>query len=136
MFPISTTRAQQARLYLHIRAGFGLSDQNPTNSTEAASAALAEAVSYHSNGVEWSIAEIFALAEAVLAHRDDVAGDAPAIYDLDSLSTSVGSRDLSLLACKLCGAYIHAPNQWQDDGAGRPVAVTFPPDFPTERWLQ
>lgn len=136
MLPIPTTRAEQARLYLRMRASFGLSDQKPTNSVEAASSALAEAVSNYSNGVEWSLAEIFTLAEAVLAHRDAVAGAAPSLYDTASLSEAVGSRDLALLAVKLCGAYLHAPGVWQDDGAGRPVTVTFPHDLLTERSQQ
>ena len=129
MIPVPTTKGQQARTYLRVRSCFGLSDDNPTNSIDAASAALAEAVAYYSNGVDSSLAEIFTLAENVLAYRDDVAGAAPATYDFESLSVAVGSRDLAFLAIKLCGAYLHGPGVWQDDGAGRPVAVTFPNDW-------
>jgi len=134
MLPIPVTRAQQARLYLRIRTSFDLSDENPTNSEEAAKAAIAEAISHHTNGIDFSLAEVFATADAVLLHRDKVACLAPAIYDLDSLSVSVGSRDLACLAIKLCGAHIRHPNRWQDDGDGvsRPVLVDFPESFLTD----
>lgn len=132
MLPIPTTRAQQARLYLRIHTSFDLSDENPTNSEEAAKAAIAEAISHHTNGIDFSLAEVFATADAVLQHRDRVAGQNPAIYDLDSLSVAVGSPDLACLAIKLCGAYIQHPNKWIDDGVSRPVLVDFPESFLTD----
>ncbi|SEN61867.1 hypothetical protein SAMN04488077_1229 [Roseovarius tolerans] len=136
MLNIPTTAAQQARLYLRVRTSLGLSDDNPVNSTQAAQAALGEAVAFHSNGVAMTLAEVFCVAEAVLAYRDSVAEASPAVYDLDSLSEAVGEH-VSLLAIKLCGGYIHHPNKWQDDGDGmsRPVPVIFPPDF-LDEWSQ
>ena len=126
MIPQTFTRAQTARRYLKIRESFGLTDANPVNSTQAASAALAEAIAEHSNT---GLAEVLALAEAVLSHRDFVAGASPAEYDIDSLADASGSRDLAVLAVKLCGGYVHNGRHWIDDGVGEAVLVTFPVDL-------
>lgn len=128
MLPLPSSRAEQARQYLAIRSAFGLpNDDNPTNSKDAASAAIAEAVSTYSNCAERTLAEVFCLADAVMQHRDAVAGSNPAIYDLPSLSAS-GISELTVLACKLCGAYLQN-NRWQDDGVGHAVPVTFSEAF-------
>lgn len=134
MLSIPATRAEVARRYLTIREAFGLTDDHPSNSEQAAKAGLAEAIATYSDGLNISLAEVFATAEAVLNHRDDVAGLNPAIYDLKSLSIAVGSPELALLTAKLCGAYSHHRAKWVDDGDGvsRPILVEFPPTFFTD----
>ena len=131
MLSLPSSRAEQARQYLSIRSALGLAnDDNPTNSKEAASAAIAEAVSTYANGSERTLAEVFCLADAVMQRRDEVAGSNPANYDLPSLSAS-GIPELTVLACKLCGAYVQN-RRWQDDGVGKPVLVEFPTSFLAE----
>ena len=135
MLPLPSSRAEQARRYLAIRSALGLpNDGNPTNSKEAASAAIAEAVSTYANGSERTLAEVFCLADAVMLHRYEVAGSNPAIYHLPSLSAS-GISELTVLACKLCGGYLQN-NRWQDDGVGEPVLVEFPESFFEEHLRQ
>lgn len=131
MLNINSTRAEIARRYLAFRTAFGLNtDANPVTSEQAAKAALAEAVAEHASGANGlSLAEVFTLAEAVLQKRDDVAAGAPAEYDIDSLAVACGSRELAILAVKLCGAYVQNGRHWIDDGVGDPVVVTFPEEF-------
>lgn len=134
MLYIPATRAEVARRYLTIREAYGLSDDHPTTSEQAAKAGLAEAIATYSDGLDFSLAEIFSVADAVSHHRDDVAGVNPAIYDLKSLSIAVGSPELALLVCKLNGGFSHYKAKWVDDGDGvsRPILVEFPESLFTD----
>ena len=133
MLPTTFTRAQTARTYIKLREAFGLTDANPVNSPQASLAALAEIVE-HANGASgFSLCEGFAWAEAVLMVRDEQAGSAPAIFDLESLTMECGSRELASWVIRLCGGVVQSDGRtYQDDGTGTPVRIVFKPDFFSE----
>lgn len=130
MINTKLSRGERSRAHVLMLQALDAPFEHPTNAQDAASAALAEAISFHSDGVHFSLGELFSLADAVLFHRDDHCGiGAPATYDLDSLIEVVGNRDLARLAISLCGAHLDPQSKTWKDGTGPTKHVEFGGDF-------
>ncbi|MEM1340800.1 MAG: hypothetical protein AAGF68_00680 [Pseudomonadota bacterium] len=125
MLPIPATRHQEAVRFMALHGAFELpKNEHPRDSETAAKQGLCEALSYV-HGASFSLGEVFSLSDRLMAYRDTICdGGEPAIYDVRALAEHVGSYDLALVACKLCGAWIDG-DQWRDDGVGHPIFLTF-----------
>lgn len=123
-------------MYLKIREAFGLKDDDyPRDSETSAKDAVAELIAHHTDGCGESLSFITQAAEAALTRRDEVAGPAPAVWDIASLSGVIGSRETAILIARLCGSFVK-DEQWVDEGSGHPVLVTFEPNFLTQMDIQ
>lgn len=119
------SRPARSKLYLSMLESLGVSQ--PDSPEKAASAALCEAVSF-ADPSKFSLAELFAAAEAVAFYRDDQAFGQPVIYDLASLEAALGA-DLAVLALRLNGATFDPVRKRWTDGQHPKATVTFPPEF-------
>jgi hypothetical protein len=99
----------------------------PDTPEEAASAALCEAIAFV-DLTKFSLGELFTAAEAVACYRDDKAFGQPVIYDLDSLTATLGS-DLAVMALRLNGATFDPVRKRYADGPHPKTTVFFPPEF-------
>lgn len=121
----SLSRYARSKLYLAMLESLGVSE--PDTSEEAASAALCEAISF-ADPSKFSLAELFAAAEAVAFYRDEAAFGQPVIYDLDSLTIALGA-DLAVMAIRLNGATFDPARKRWADGPHPKTTITFPTDF-------
>lgn len=119
------SRPTRSKLYLAMLESLGVSQ--PDSPEQAASAALCEAVSF-AEPSKFSLAEIFAAAEAVAFYRDEVAFGQPVVYDLDSLQVALGD-DLAVMALRLNGATYDPVRKRWTDGQHPKATVIFPADF-------
>lgn len=126
MHNLHLSKPESARAFLRVlRALNAPTDRRPKTSEEATKSALAEVVAHHADWAgEFSLGELFSLVDALIIHRDEEAGAAPAIYPIPELTEVCGSRTMSVMAVKLCGAFCDA-GVWVDGGIGEPVTLTF-----------
>lgn len=124
MYNLDLSKPEAARAFLlTLRALNAPTDRRPCSSVEAASAALAEAVASHNEWAgDFSLGELFTLADKLINVRDEQARSAPALYPINEIANVCGSRTMALTAAKLCGAFLH-DGSWIDEGTSHPVLL-------------
>lgn len=115
MLPFENNLAEQSAKYLALLASFD-APATPKTATDARSAELARVLAFEPD----TLADVTALASALLTERDFAAGCQPGVaYDVDSLATHFQThRAMMLSACKLVGAMVferYGKTVWADD---------------------
>ena len=88
-------------------------------------------VAHHTDWAnEFTLGELFGLADKLTLLRDEQAGSARAIYPVSELAERCGSKNMARVAVQLCGGF-HQNGVWIDEGTQNEAPVIL--DF--EDWI-